>query len=68
MNEQAIQRFFESIIQQLPAVASPRIHLAIGLNVYVSSTSSSSSLQRRESAITVIKNSLVEVQSTIHYY
>jgi hypothetical protein len=67
MNEQAIQRFFESIIQQLPAVASPRIHLAIGLNVYVPSTSSSS-LQRRESAITVIKNSLVEVQSTIHYY
>jgi hypothetical protein len=67
MNEQAIQRFFESIIQQLSAVASPRIHLAIGLNVYVPSISSSS-LQRRESAITVIKNSLVEVQSTIHYY
>jgi hypothetical protein len=31
-------------------------------------STSSSSLQRRESAITVIKNSLVEVQSTIHYY
>jgi hypothetical protein len=36
MNEQAIQRFFESIIQQLPAVASPRIHLAIGPNVCAS--------------------------------
>jgi hypothetical protein len=47
------------------AVASRRIHVAIGLNVCASPPPL---CRTQESAITFIKNSLVEIQSTIHYY
>jgi hypothetical protein len=64
-------KIFLKVLLSTTAVASPNMLAAVGQDVYVCLLLSFSSycfLQEAKSAITVISNSVVEVQSTIHYY